>query len=210
MQPPRRRPRVIFPLWQGLVLGVACLGAGYLWGSSAPRHQASGKTSSPAAAPAGAEDLPELPPGHPDISSPSAAKTELTEQLRSMNDRAELVKRGNALMDSALFDLAAVAYERALELDRTDPDVITDLGACYRELKKPEQAVRLFREAAQLDPRHAMSRLNTGVVLLFDLKDPEQAEQALQDCLKVAPAGSEPARRATELLGEIRKQRQAA
>ena len=216
MQPPTRRPRVVFPLWQGLVLGALCLGVGYLWGSSGHGTQPAAQPAQmpPLAdvrptAPAGG-DMPDLPPGHPDISSPSAAKTELTKQLQAMTDRGELVTRGDKLMDSALYDLAAVAYERALELDRNDPNVLTDLGVCYRDLKRPKEAVGLFREAAGLDPKHAMSRLNIGVVEYFDLKDPKQAEQALRECLQVAPAGSEPARRATELLEAIAKERKPA
>ncbi len=116
-----------------------------------------------------------------------------------------MVRRGNQLFDAELYRLAVAAYEHALEMDRNDPDVITDLGVCYRELRKPAEAARLFREAAQLDAQHAASRLNLGIVLYYDLGETHQAVQALEDCLRVAPPGSSAATEGAKVLGEIHK-----
>ena len=78
------------------------------------------------------------------------------------------------------YDLGRLApaidlYERARGIRDDNPDLLTDLGICYREMDQSKRAVALFERAAELSARHWQSRYNAAVVRLFDLNDPAGA-----------------------------------
>ena len=72
-------------------------------------------------------------------------------------------------------------------IEDDSPDVLTDLGVCYRELKRPERALELFDRASSLAPDHWQSRYNAAVVKLFDLDDPAAAQEDLARLKQLAP-----------------------
>ena len=63
------------------------------------------------------------------------------------------------------------AYRKALDIDDSDPNVITDMGVMYRQLGEFSKALENFQAAAAKAPSHSISRLNIGVVYVNDLKD---------------------------------------
>ena len=65
-----------------------------------------------------------------------------------------LIALGNLYFDSGQPAKAIDAYGRALAIDPRNPDVRTDLGIMYRAVKNYDKAVKEFREAARLDPKH--------------------------------------------------------
>ena len=112
----------------------------------------------------------------------------LERKIEAAPDKVGLyVQAGNLLFDHEMYEQAARYYEQALELGLENPDVITDAGICYRRLGQPEKAVRYFRRAGRLDPGHANSALNLGVVLLHDLKDKKGALEAWRKYLALNP-----------------------
>jgi len=89
-------------------------------------------------------------------------------QYQSMIDRLpeeyeKLVAMGNRLMDDGSYPLAVEAYQKALAIDSTDPDVITDLGACYHALGGSEMAAQMFEKAIALKPDHGIAYFNLGI-----------------------------------------------
>lgn len=94
---------------------------------------------------------------------------------RSPDDYELMVELGNILSDLGRFRVAAGWYERSRSLRDDDPDLLTDLGICYREIEDPERAVALFDRAADLSEEHWQSRYNAAVVRLYDLNDPQGA-----------------------------------
>jgi len=173
-------------LLKGLVLG-ALVGffVGYVVGERQGR-------------PAGAVDphagVPGAPPlsGQP-FSPPQGGRTaatgnpQLVEQLRAVekllekdpNNYQHLVQAGNLLYDLNNFVRAIEYYERARTIRDDSPDLLTDLGVCYRETGNPRKALEFFDRAANLHPGHWQSRYNAVVVRLFDLNDAAGAKQEL-------------------------------
>jgi tetratricopeptide (TPR) repeat protein len=109
--------------------------------------------------------------------------------IQHASDYQALVHIGNEQFDAKHPRLAIAAYEKALKIHPFDPDVQTDLGVMYRATHRPSDAIKAFRNAASLDPKHAQSRYNLGVVLAFDANDMKGAIAAWKDYLRVAPPG---------------------
>jgi cytochrome c-type biogenesis protein CcmH/NrfG len=98
-----------------------------------------------------------------------------------------LVQIGNDYFDLGEAQKSVEAYSKALAIKDGDPNVITDMGVMYRQLKEFPKALAAFRKAAAASPTHPQSRMNIGVVLMHDLNDPKGAIAAWEDYLRVAP-----------------------
>ena len=85
------------------------------------------------------------------------------------DDVASLQRLANIYHDVAMWDQAVGYYERAAELTPDNPDLITDLGVCYRGQRQFERALEMFARASTLDEAHMESRFNSAIVLGFDL-----------------------------------------
>jgi tetratricopeptide (TPR) repeat protein len=105
-----------------------------------------------------------------------------------------------------MWDQAAMYYEKAVELEPHNPDVITDLGTCYRGMKQFDKALETFDRAHKLDPNHYQSVFNAAVVAGFDLKQFDRAEEALNAMESMNP----PPPRLDELRQAIARERAAA
>ena len=98
-----------------------------------------------------------------------------------------LVQIGNDYFDLGEAQKSVDAYSKALAIKDGDPNVLTDMGVMYRQLKDFPKALAAFRKAAAASPTHPQSRMNIGVVLMHDLNDPKGAIAAWEDYLRVAP-----------------------
>ena len=96
-----------------------------------------------------------------------------------------LVQIGNDYFDLGEAQKSVDAYTKALAIKGDDPNVLTDMGVMYRQLKDFPKALAAFRKAAAASPTHPQSRMNIGVVLMHDLNDPKGAIAAWEDL----PAG---------------------
>ena len=97
-------------------------------------------------------------------------------------------------------------YTQYLKLKPNDPDVMTDLGITYRETKEPDKALDLFRRSKQMAPDHWQSYYNEVVVLAFDLKKNDEADQVLAQLQKMQPGNPDVAK----LADAVSRQRKAA
>jgi tetratricopeptide (TPR) repeat protein len=97
-------------------------------------------------------------------------------------------------------------YAHYLELKPNDPDVLTDLGITYRETKQPDKALDLFRHSKQVAPDHWQAYYNEVVVLAFDLKKHDEADQVLAQLQKMQPGNPDVAK----LADAVSRQRKAA
>ncbi len=118
------------------------------------------------------------------------------------NNYQALVQIGNDYFDLGEAQKSVDAYSKALAIKGDDPNVLTDMGVMYRQLKDFPKALAVFRKAASLSPTHPQSRMNIGVVLMHDLNDPKGAIAAWEDYLRVAPGdpNAESIRRSIEEL----------
>jgi hypothetical protein len=160
----------------GILLGFF---AGYLIG----QKQGTGPvqpTTDPHAGVPGAPALTGQPPMPPEGGrTAGTGNPHLLEQARELetllakdpNNYEHLVQMANTQYDLNNFVKAADYYEKARAIKDDSPDVLTDLGVCYKESGKPQEALELFDRAAEMRPDHWQSRYNAAVVRLFDLND---------------------------------------
>jgi len=57
----------------------------------------------------------------------------------------------------------------------------------YRRTDRPEKAIEAFDKAIAMDPTHEISRLNKGIVLMYDRNDPDGAIESWENLLKINP-----------------------
>ncbi len=141
-----------------------------------------------------------------------AAIANLEAEVTRNHDNGEAwTQLGHLYYDTNQVTKAIKAYTHSLTLLPDNPDVLTDLGVMYRRNKQPQEALAAFEKAHAINPAHEPSRLNKGIVLLYDLNNPEAAIAAWEDLLQVNSQvklnNGMPLQQAIE---EIRKQLQAA
>ncbi len=120
--------------------------------------------------------------------------------LATPNDPGAWSHLGNAYFDTDQPAKAIKAYLKSLELAPGNPDILTDLGVMYRRDGQPDQALLVFDQAIQVAPAHEQSRLNKGVVLLYDKKDKSAAIQVWEELLAINPMAQLPS---GELLSDF-------
>ncbi|NVN98686.1 MAG: tetratricopeptide repeat protein [Geobacteraceae bacterium] len=91
------------------------------------------------------------------------------------------VQLANDYFDTEQPQKAVNAYGKALEIDskhQNTPNVLTDQGVMYRKMGLFDKAVANFEKASSIDPKHAQSLFNLGVVYANDLKQNDKAISA--------------------------------
>jgi len=118
---------------------------------------------------------------------------------RNPQDREALLTLANMNFDIGAWARAQEYYERYLQLDPDNPDVLTDLGICLRSQGQIDAALARFRQARQLRPDHWQSVFNEAVVRGIDQRDFAAAEALLAEARKLAPNNPDVDRLASEI-----------
>lgn len=117
---------------------------------------------------------------------------------------------GHLYYDSDQAEKAIKAYSHSLELQPGNADVWTDMGVMYRRNKQPDKAIEAFEKAHSIQKDHTPSRLNKGIVLLYDFNKPEEAIAAWEELLVINPdAKLNNGIPLTQAIEEIRKEMKA-
>ena len=123
-----------------------------------------------------------------------ARKAPADTKAKAATSEAHLVPLRQAMRLHMAGQLAAAIpfYRQALEQERSLA-ALNNIGAALRDLKRPEEAVPLFREAMDLDPDFPDAPLNLGLCLL-DAGDDKAAAPLLKHALDLLPppAGGKP------------------
>ena len=109
------------------------------------------------------------------------------EVTKNPDDYQSWTKLGHQYFDTDQPDKAIQAYTRSLALHPGDANLLTDLGVMYRNTGKKDKAIESFDKARELDPKHEPSRLNKGIVQLFDMNDPTGAIASWEELLRINP-----------------------
>ena len=104
-------------------------------------------------------------------------------------NRKVWVELGHTYFDSDKPMKAIEAYDKALEMDGDDPDVLTDQGIMYRRFGWFDKAIDNFNKANALNPDHPQSLYNLGIVYRDGLQDTDKAKEAWTRYLQVVPSG---------------------
>lgn len=125
---------------------------------------------------------------------------------KNPND-AEAVRRlADMNFDIRNWPRAQELYQHYLTLQPEDPGVMTDLGISFRETKQFDQALAQFQKARAIQPDHWQAYYNEVVVLAFDLRRVDEANQLLGRLQQLQPGNPEIAK----LADAVAKQRNAA
>jgi len=104
-------------------------------------------------------------------------------------NRNAWVQLGHSYFDSNQPMQAIEAYDKALEIDGNDPDLLTDQGTMYRRVGWFDKAINNFTKANQLNPQHLNSLFNMGIVYSQDFGEKEKADEAWNRFLELNPTG---------------------
>lgn len=88
--------------------------------------------------------------------------------------------------------------EADLEESPDNPRILIELGFEYRKAGMYDDALRVNRRVAELDPRDVASRYHVGSILI-EMGEDKQAEAALWDVLEIEPTHA----MAAKALGEV-------
>jgi tetratricopeptide (TPR) repeat protein len=86
----------------------------------------------------------------------------------------------------AAFGLFATAPQTQPKANPVEAARLNNLGAAYMNQQLFEKGLKCFQQAAELDPKLTMARLNEGIALL-NLQKIDEAKAALEDALKQDP-----------------------
>ncbi len=119
-------------------------------------------------------------------------------------DDAPAVRQlANLNYDIRNWERAAELYQQYLRLVPEDLDVMTDLGAVYRFLGQPREALQQFQQVLGRAPERWQARYNEVLVLAFDLEDFASAGSAMAELRQQQPDNPEVTRLAEEVNKRI-------
>jgi tetratricopeptide (TPR) repeat protein len=186
-----------------IVFGIAgmCFGliAGWVIGSQQATVRAPAPAAQAAAAPQPGAGSQTTRAAVLDDTRVNALKTVAERETANPKPRVELA---NLYFDAERYDDAIKWYTEALALAPNDVNVSTDLGVCYYYTNQPDKALAQFERSLKLDPKHAKTLLNVGIVRAFGKQDLAAASKAWEEVIKLAPDSPEgqAARRALDSL----------
>ena len=155
-----------------VVVGAVCLGVGLVTGYYFAKQsvQPATTTQAPQSAPF-AEDEARLRGA----------------LMANPNDLDTLIQLGNLCYDNRRFQDAVDWYGRALAIDPKNINVRTDRGTSYWSLGQADASIVEFRKSLELNPSHAQTLYNLGVVLLNGKNNAQEARKTWETLLATNP-----------------------
>lgn len=136
----------------------------------------------------GSTPTPAPPPQGPAPAALAQEMRALEQRVAADPEDADAVLRlANLSFELGAWSRCAEMYERHAELRPGDPDVLSDLALCYREMGQVEQALQALDRAQEIDPGHWRSRFNEVVILAIDQRDFDAAERVLDELRTLQP-----------------------
>ena len=182
-----------------IAAGIAGIAFGLIAGWVIGSQQAGG-SAPPALSPATQAAAPSAPPA---VALDEAKLNEFKAvAAREPANAAPRIQIANMYFDAERYQDAITWYTEALKLSPKDVNVSTDLGVSFYYTNQADRALAQFADSLKIDPRHAKTLLNVGVVRAFGKQDLTGAEQAWKQVVELAPDSPEAqaAKRALESL----------
>jgi len=185
---------------ESIAYGIAGIAFGLIAGWIIGTQQAAPRTAAPPAqAAAATQNAPSQRAAILDEAKVTALKSVAERQPTNAQPRVELA---NLYFDAERYDDAITWYQDALKLTPNDVNVSTDLGVCYYYTNQPDKALLQLSHSLSVDPKHAKTLLNMGIVKAFGKQDLEGATKAWEQVVELAPDSPEAqaAKRALDTL----------
>jgi len=94
---------------------------------------------------------------------------------------------GVGLLNLKEYKLAALSFNRAIDINPSYVDAYFNLGKTQRELGKTSDAIISYSKCIELDKNYANAFNNRGTIFLEDLKDYDKSLENFQQFIKLAP-----------------------
>ncbi len=108
------------------------------------------------------------------------------------NDIKTLTELAQLNLSIGRWERCIELFEKALKLTKKEePDMLTDLGICYRQNGEVEKALKVFQKARTIDPNYWQALFNEVVVLVADLNEITEAQSKIKQLKKIAPANQQ-------------------
>ena len=177
---------------QGVLLGISGVLFGVLLGWILGSQQAAGPGGSPAPPPAAASQT-QTPPLN--LERAADLERQATARPDDAKVRADL---GDLYFEAQRHDLAIPWYERAIKINRSNPQVHTDLALSLFYTNENDRALKQIDAALAIDPRHLKALLSQGFIRAFGKQDLPGAMKSWEQVIAVDPSSVE--------AGEARRQ----
>jgi len=106
---------------------------------------------------------------------------------RDPNNAVAAIKAGNLLYDAQRYDEAIGFYQQAFAINKQDINLSTDLGTALWYTGRADEALTQYDKSLAIDPTHAQTLFNIGVVRSEGKHDFAGAAAAWEKLLKVHP-----------------------
>lgn len=166
------RINVIFAVVMTLALGAAAVSSKKYFSS---RIKASDSSSA------------HLPKDHPPIDL-SKELAELQKMSAKDPQNADyLTQIGNIYYDMSQYGKAVDYYKKSLDIRPRDPNVETDLAACFHYLGQQDKSLELLDNVLNYNPNFAEAMFNKGIVLISGKDDAKGGIGVWENLLQVHP-----------------------
>jgi tetratricopeptide (TPR) repeat protein len=98
----------------------------------------------------------------------------------------------------------AAALAATAQKNPKDEATRVQLGNMYFDAERYQEAANWYEQAVAIDPKHAKTLLNVGIVRAFGKQDLRGAAEAWQRALDAAPPGSDEAKAAQQALEGVK------
>ena len=105
-------------------------------------------------------------------------------------NRKAWVQLGNKYFNTQQLTESIEAYDKALAIDGSDPNVLTKQGIAFRLIDRYDKAVENFDKANKLNPKHTQSLYNLGFVYRDDLQENDKAKEVWLRYLEIDSTGA--------------------
>lgn len=127
----------------------------------------------------------------PPVEGSTADQQQLADQFRHAleHDSTDVEARlglADVMFDTGNWNEAIAHYARVVAADSSRVGAIVDLGVCYYNTGRSEQAERLFQLALVRDPHHPVALFNMGIVNEHK-KDYDASLKYFHRCLESGP-----------------------
>ena len=172
----RRYAWIVYAVCLLLVGGLA----GYVLSIAGNRPAAAGTAATAAVAPVTAPATPLV-----DDSSLTAYREILARDAKNLQ---AAVSAGNLLYDGHRYAEAIPFYRQAFALNTSDVSVSTDLGTALWYVGRPDEALAQYERSLAIEPTHAQTLFNVGIVRAEGTHDYPGAVMAWEKLLATSPA----------------------